>query len=204
MKYLFIVIISLAMALSTYGQRQAIRRHNQNTTTHSSYKKIPSKNGTMSTQSHLTEQEKKEIIDNIFNNMIYVEGNGHYFYMAKHPVTISEWKAVLGKSPNYATVKGNAITNISYNDCMDFIFELTKKTGRPFRLLEGNEWDIAYAQHNSLFSGNIAEWVHGPYADDGDYRYSSTRGHGRTNVPETLMVYGKRKNLGLRIACYGI
>jgi formylglycine-generating enzyme required for sulfatase activity len=65
------------------------------------------------------------------------------FYMGKHEVTQEQWEAVMGKNPS--TTKGAKlpVTNVSWEDCQEFIKKLNKKTDGGYRLPTEAEWEFA-------------------------------------------------------------
>ena len=65
------------------------------------------------------------------------------FYMGKYEVTQEQYEAVMGKNPS--TIKGAKlpVTNMSWEDCQDFIKKLNAKTYGGFRLPTEAEWEYA-------------------------------------------------------------
>ena len=65
------------------------------------------------------------------------------FYMGKHEVTQEQWEAVMGD--NLSKIKGGKlpVTNISWEDCHEFIKKLNKKTNGKYRLPSEAEWEFA-------------------------------------------------------------
>jgi len=65
------------------------------------------------------------------------------FYMGKYEVTQEQWKAVMGDNPS--KIKGGKlpVTNISWEDCHEFIKKLNKKTNGEYRLPSEAEWEFA-------------------------------------------------------------
>ena len=65
------------------------------------------------------------------------------FYIGKHEVTQEQWESVMGKNPS--TTKGAKlpVTNVSWEDCQEFIKKLNKKTDGGYRLPTEGEWEFA-------------------------------------------------------------
>ena len=109
-----------------------------------------------------------KIIDNLVNNMVYVEGgtfsmgatseqgeDADYdekpthqvtlssFSIGKYEVTQEEWEAVM--ESNTSKFKGAKfpVEQVSWNDCQEFIRKLNQMTGKKFRLPTEAEWEYA-------------------------------------------------------------
>ena len=65
------------------------------------------------------------------------------FYIGKYEVTQEQWQAVMGNNPS--SVKGARLplTNVSWNDCRNFIKKLNAKTKGGYRLTTDAEWEYA-------------------------------------------------------------
>lgn len=115
------------------------------------------------------------IIQNLINNMVFVEGGNftmgatpeqrHYaesveniphqvllssFSIGKFEVTQEEWESVMGNNPSREKGAKMPVTNISWNDCKEFIQKLNNITGKKFRLPTEAEWE--YAARGGKFS----------------------------------------------------
>ena len=116
----------------------------------------------------MTQTEKDRIIQNLINNMVYVQGGtfmmgatseqgsdaygdekpAHQvtlsaFSIGRYEVTQEEWQTVMGSNPsNFKGVK-RPVDNVSWNDCQEFIRKLNAMTGRRFRLPTEAEWEYA-------------------------------------------------------------
>ena len=89
---------------------------------------------------------KAQIIRNIINNMVYVEGGTFYmgatpeqegdyfdnekpvhsvsvssFRIGKYEVTQEEWQAIMGDNPSMFDGAQRPVENVSWNDCQTFI-----------------------------------------------------------------------------------
>ena len=64
------------------------------------------------------------------------------FYMGKYEVTQEQYEAVVGNNPSVRT-KGTKlpVTEVSWDDCQDFIKKLNDKTGGGYRLPTEAEWE---------------------------------------------------------------
>ena len=108
------------------------------------------------------------IIDNINMDMIYIEGGTFMmgatteqgedswdnekpthqvivssYHICKHPVTIREWEAVMGKSKYITSEPCHPVHNVTWNDCHQFIERLNSLTGKNYRLPREAEWEFA-------------------------------------------------------------
>lgn len=142
--------------------------------------------------------EQLEAINNIFNNMLPVEGgtyimgptpnpDGSYdedvdvdletppteqrtasFWMCKYEVSVCEWCKVMGIEYD-AQQTDMPITNVSFDECVAFCEKLNNLTGLDFRLPTEIEWE---------------------YAARGGVTPDSTRFAG-SDVPDKVAWYGK-------------
>ena len=66
------------------------------------------------------------------------------FYMGKYEVTQEQWKEVMGNNPSLS-VKGSKlpVTDVSWDDCQEFIKKLNAKTNGSYRLPSEAEWEYA-------------------------------------------------------------
>jgi len=65
------------------------------------------------------------------------------YYMGKYEVTQEQWQAVIGSNPSDTKGARLPVTNISWNDCQDFIKKLNAKTKGGNRLPTEAEWEYA-------------------------------------------------------------
>lgn len=63
------------------------------------------------------------------------------FYMGKYEVTQEQWKAVMGKNPSEEKGAKLPVTDVSWEDCQEFIKKLNKKTDGGYRLPTESEWE---------------------------------------------------------------
>ena len=154
-----LILPSLAMA---HGQ---VTRQGKTTTVS---KPKPTTASNQNKNSGMTAEQKKRIINNLVNNMVYVSGgtftmgatseqgsDANYdekpthrvtlssYYVGKYEVTQAEWKAVMGSNPSYFKGDNLPVENVSWNDCQKFIRKLNSLTGKKFRLPTEAEWEFA-------------------------------------------------------------
>ena len=66
------------------------------------------------------------------------------FYMGKYEVTQEQWEAVMGNNPSIKTKGAKLpVTDVSWEDCQDFIKKLNAKTNGGYRLPPEAEWEYA-------------------------------------------------------------
>lgn len=74
------------------------------------------------------------------------------FWMSKYPITKAQWKAIaalppvtrsLKKLPSRAGSANHPITNISWDEAVEFCDRLSQKTGHQYRLPTEAEWEYA-------------------------------------------------------------
>ena len=65
------------------------------------------------------------------------------FYMGKFEVTQEEWESVMGNNPSDTMGAKLPVTNVSWEDCQDFIKKLNATTKGGYRLPTEAEWEYA-------------------------------------------------------------
>ena len=67
------------------------------------------------------------------------------YYMGKYEVTQEQWEKVMGINSNPSSTRGAKlpVTDVSWNNCQDFIKKLNAKTNGGYRLPTEAEWEYA-------------------------------------------------------------
>jgi formylglycine-generating enzyme required for sulfatase activity len=65
-----------------------------------------------------------------------------HFYLAVHPVTQAQWRAVMGDNPSRFTGDDHPVENVSWEDCRAF-FKKLSQDGRSYRFPTEAEWEYA-------------------------------------------------------------
>jgi formylglycine-generating enzyme required for sulfatase activity len=63
--------------------------------------------------------------------------------MGKHEVTQEQWESVIGKNPSDTKGAKLPVTNVSWDNCQDFITKLNVKTDGDYRLPTEAEWEYS-------------------------------------------------------------
>jgi formylglycine-generating enzyme required for sulfatase activity len=65
-------------------------------------------------------------------------------YMGKYEITQEQWEVVMGNNPSSKTKGAKLpVTDVSWNDCQEFIKKLNEKTKGGYRLPTEAEWEYA-------------------------------------------------------------
>ena len=161
----------------------------------------------------VTQAQKERIIQNLINNMVYVEGGTFMmgatseqgsdapdgekpvhqvtlssFSIGRYEVTQEEWQTVMGSNPSEFKGSKRPVESVSWDDCQEFIRKLNAMTGKYFRLPTEAEWEYA-ARGGNRSHGYIYAGSNGP---------NSIAWYGGNSGYETHEVGGKQPNeLGL-------
>jgi formylglycine-generating enzyme required for sulfatase activity len=65
------------------------------------------------------------------------------FYMGKYEVTQEQWESVMGKNPSDTKGGKLPVTQVSWEDCQEFIKKLNAKTKGGYRFPTEAEWEYA-------------------------------------------------------------
>ena len=65
------------------------------------------------------------------------------FYMGKYEVTQEQWESVMGNNPSSNKGVELPVTDVSWEDCQEFIKKLNEGTKGGFRLPTEAEWEYA-------------------------------------------------------------
>lgn len=96
------------------------------------------------------------------------------FFISAVPVTQAQWKAVMGNNPSSFIGDERPVTDVSWNDCQEFIKRLQQLTGIAFRLPTEAEWEYAASGGQKsggyLYAGtsdNLDDYAwYGDHSDD--------------------------------------
>lgn len=104
-------------------------------------------------QEDIKKTEKRELGKKDFDLIDFIvsfQGKQHEvtltkpFYMAKYEVTQEQWEAVMGNNPSRRTKGAKLpVTDVSWEDCQEFIKKLNAKTDGGYRLPTESEWEYA-------------------------------------------------------------
>jgi formylglycine-generating enzyme required for sulfatase activity len=65
------------------------------------------------------------------------------FYIGKYEVTQEQWESVMGKNPSASKGAKLPVTQVSWEDCQEFIKKLNAKTKGGYRLPTEAEWEYS-------------------------------------------------------------
>jgi formylglycine-generating enzyme required for sulfatase activity len=65
------------------------------------------------------------------------------FWLGIHPVTQTEWQAVMDDNPSQFREGNRPVEQVSWDDCQEFCRKLGARTGKRFRLPTEAEWEYA-------------------------------------------------------------
>lgn len=113
----------------------------------------------------ITKRTGNSIIDNLINNIVYVEGGtfsmGHApydlgldseiihtvtlsnYYIGKYQVTQKEWIEIMGYNPSEFINPKNPVDNVSWFDCEQFFIKLNERTKLNFYFPTEAQWEYA-------------------------------------------------------------
>ena len=174
------LMISLTISAQASGGQITRKRTNTTTTTAAPKKTTPvPKKTTPAAKTHssgkprsatagMSQAQKDRIIQNLINNIVFVEGGTFMmgataeqdsdaesdekpahrvtlssFSISRYEVTQEEWQAVMGNNPSNFNGSKRPVENVSWNDCQEFIRKLNTMTGKQFRLPTEAEWEFA-------------------------------------------------------------
>ena len=146
--------------------------------------------------------EKKRIIDQIINNLVYVEGGSFYmgtdiqdniylkdaypahhvelksFYISKYELRQEEWIAIMHNNPSLHKGDNLPVENVSFYSVQEFLTKLSKLSGCLFRLPTEAEWEYSASggkksQHFRYSGSNIIDDVAWTWKDSGIRDFST-------------------------------
>ena len=95
------------------------------------------------------------------------------FFMGKYEVTQAQYQAIMGNNPSYFKGEKRPVEEVSWNDAVKFCEELSKKTGRAYRLPSEAEWEYA-ARAGTDTPFHFGETITTDLANyDGNFTYAS-------------------------------
>ena len=80
------------------------------------------------------------------------------FYMGKFPITQAQYQQVMGKNPSIFKGDDRPVENVSWDNAVEFCQNLSKQTGKNYRLPSEAEWEYACRAGTTnlyYFVGNI-------------------------------------------------
>lgn len=114
------------------------------------------------------------------------------FYICQTEVTQELWQAVMGSNPSPYSGTNLPVSNISWNNCQEFISNLNQITGKTFRLPTEAEWEYAARGGNKSQGYKYA----GSNNVDEVAWYSSNTTHTvATKMPNELGLYDMSGNV---------
>ena len=78
------------------------------------------------------------------------------YYIGKFEVTQELWEAVMGTNPSYFKGFDKPVESVSWNEAQEFCAELSRMTGRRFRLPTEAEWEYAARGGNKSTSAKFS------------------------------------------------
>jgi formylglycine-generating enzyme required for sulfatase activity len=116
------------------------------------------------------------------------------FYMGKYEVTQEQWQAVMGNNPSQIKGARLPVTNVSWNDCQDFIKKLNAKTNGGYRLPTEAEWEYACR------AGTTTAYSYGDNITKSDANYDAVQAPGSIKVvgsykPNTFGLFDMHGNV---------
>jgi len=92
------------------------------------------------------------------------------YFIGKNEVTQEQWETVMGDNPSQTKGAKLPVTNISWNDCQNFISKLNAKTESNYRLPTEAEWEYACR------SGSKSAYSVGDKITKNDANYENAKG----------------------------
>lgn len=65
------------------------------------------------------------------------------FYLGKYEVTQAQWEKMIDRNPSKFKGSQNPVDSVSWNDCQQFLTQLSTRTGRKFALPTEAQWEYA-------------------------------------------------------------
>jgi serine/threonine-protein kinase len=123
------------------------------------------------------------------------------YFIGKYEVTQEQWEAVMGDNPSQTKGAKLPVTNISWNDCKNFISKLNAKTESNYRLPTEAEWEFACR------SGAKSAYSVGEKITKNDANYENVKGGAKpvgSYKPNSFGLYDMHGNVWEFCSdCYG-
>ncbi|MCM1170004.1 MAG: formylglycine-generating enzyme family protein [Bacteroides sp.] len=82
----------------------------------------------------------------------------HSFYISRYPVTQELWEAVMGDNPSVFPDPKGPVSNVLWNEAIDFCVKIELATGQPYMLPSEAQWEYAarggVKTRNTTYSGS--------------------------------------------------
>ncbi|MBE9143136.1 formylglycine-generating enzyme family protein [Planktothrix mougeotii] len=101
------------------------------------------------------------------------------FYMSRSPITQEQWETVMGYNPSTFKGQNLPVETVSWKEAQKFCNELSKQTGREYRLPSEAEWEYACRAGRStpFYFGDDISPTQANY--DTHYSYKSKQSDGK-------------------------
>jgi formylglycine-generating enzyme required for sulfatase activity len=123
------------------------------------------------------------------------------YFIGKYEVTQEQWEAVMGDNPSQTKGAKLPVTNVSWNDCQNFISKLNAKTESNYRLPTEAEWEFACR------SGAKSAYSVGEKITKNDANYENVKGGAKpvgSYKPNSFGLYDMHGNVWEFCSdCYG-
>lgn len=104
-------------------------------------------------------------VRDMVRDMVTINMGDNIIAFARHPVTIEQWRMVMGSYPNDIPNKRGKkyVDYVSWHEVQDFLILLRKKTGLPFDLPKVDEWNKAFENREMAkikdMEGVVWQWT---------------------------------------------
>ncbi len=107
------------------------------------------------------------------------------FFIGKFTITQAQWEAVMNTNPSNFKGANRPVETVSWNDAVEFCSELSKKTGKTYRLPSEAEWEYA-CRAGTTTAFHFGETITTDLVNyDGNYPYASApKGEDRQQTTE--------------------
>lgn len=187
------VLMLILNPLNVLAQGQIIKR--KATSKSRVERRVTHGNKNQNANKRMSETERQRVINNLINNMVYVQGGTFImgatseqgssvednekpthkvilsdFKIGTYEVSQREWIAIMNYNPSGIIGYNRPVENVSWKDCQKFIEKLNYLTGKRFRLPTEAEWEYAARggskSRGYLYSGSSTIWTVAWYGDN--------------------------------------